>query len=313
MTIVALLCAIAFQANAQKTPEEALKDAEKLAKQADKHPKDGKLQYKAGIAFYMDELGDKKDAERAFTYLDRALKIATENPAPKDTLMGLTCMSLSIYYMQKQEFDKCYDYIERAIDAFEYELGRQDPVTNGTKFIYANFMLGAQPFRAIPKILESFYDNSVSPQDKRITNMDEANIAEEVTLEFLISQYTQRYRYALPSVHYKGKPYIVVQTADWNCEKPLVGWMVPQMMRTQEEREAHKGDDLILCDDKFNYVVLKDDDEDKPKLTYNFKHFINNPKQLESNPEEARIIFFYNHDQYNNILAKYREFKAKKE
>ena len=174
-------------------------------------------------------------------------------------------------------------------------------------------MLGGQPFRAFPKILESFFDNTLAPQEKRITNMDEANIMEEITVEMLIAQYTQRYRYALPMAYYEGKQYIIVQTADWCMERPLVGWMVPNMMRSDAEREAHNGDDLILCDDKMQFKVVTKDEKDKLNFTYNFKHFMSNPRQLETNPGEARIIFFYNIDQYNEILAKYREFKAKRE
>ena len=308
MSIVALICAIVLQANAQMSVEDALKNAERLAKLADKNPKDGKKQLNACTAFYNDDLADKKNYERALYYGNRALQIATDNPAPKDTLMGLTCLSLCHIYMQMNNVQKSCDFIEKACDALTYELGRHDPVTNGTKVVLSSLMMNAQPFRAFPNVLSAFVDNDGSPQDKRIINMDEANIVEELAVELLISQYTQRYRYTLPMVFYKEKPYVMVQTNDWNMERPLVGWMAPSMMRTEAERQAFKGDDIILCDDQFNFVVVKDDDKDRPQIFYNYKHFINNPKQLVTNPGESRMIFF-SPDRYNQTLEKYREFK----
>ena len=95
MTIVALMCAVAFQMNAQTTNVEKLqKEIEQKVKQADKNPKNGKMQYQAAMALINNELEEKKDFDRALTYANRALKIAREHPAPQDTLLGLSCMSL---------------------------------------------------------------------------------------------------------------------------------------------------------------------------------------------------------------------------
>ena len=312
MMTAVLCCVMTFTtANAQSKSEEILKEAERLAKMADENPNDGKMQYRAATGFIQNELGEKRDLDRSLMYALRALKIAEEAPALKDTLMGLTCLHLGMTYMQKNDMEKCFEYLERATDAFEQELGRHDPVTNGSKLVYSGFILGAQPFRAFPKILEAFYDNNFAPKDKQITNMEEATIMEELTIEMLISQYTQRYRYALPTVWYEGKQYLIVQTADWCVEKPLVGWMVPNMMRSEEERKNHKGDDVILADDKFQFKVLGEQEKKNLNFTYNFKHFLNNPRQLETNPGEARIVFFNNPAQYNDLVAKFREFKAK--
>ena len=62
MTIVALMCAVAFQVNAQnEVVEKALKDAEEKVRLADKNQKNGKMQLQAAEALINDELGDKKD------------------------------------------------------------------------------------------------------------------------------------------------------------------------------------------------------------------------------------------------------------
>ena len=91
LVVLALMCAAAFQVNAQ-TPdvEKAQKVIEQNMKLADKNPKDGKMQLKAALTILNDTLTGKRDLDLALTYANRALKIAKECPAPKDTLLGLT-------------------------------------------------------------------------------------------------------------------------------------------------------------------------------------------------------------------------------
>ena len=308
VTIVVLICAVVFQMNAQVTVEHALKEAEQRAKLADKNPKNGKIQYQAAMGFINDELGEKKDFDRALTYAHRALKIAREQPAPQDTLQGLTCMALGMIYLDKGEFENSMDFMEMSMDALEVELGRDNPLTNGTKLVYGGMMLG-QPVRAFPKILEAMFDNSLAPKDKRIENMEEANILQEMAFEMLLADQTRRFRYALPMITLSGKKYVIVQTADWNMEHPLVGWQLQNYMRTDEERKAFKGDETILCDEAFQFTVLPDEEKEKRQMTFNFRHKILNPRMLESDEGDTRI-WFLNPAAYNNVLAKYREYKA---
>ena len=311
LTIVALICAVAFQMNAQNSVEQALNLIEKKAKLADKHPKNGKMQYEAAMACINDDLGDKKDFDRALTYANRALKIAREHPAPQDTLQGLTCMGLGMIYLGKGEYENATDFMEMAMDAFEVELGRDNPVTNGSKLVYASLMLGPQPARGFTKIQEAFIDNSYAPKDKRIDNMDEANIVLETALEHLIADHTRRFRYAIPMFFRDGKRYFLVQTADWNMERPLVGWQVQNFIRTEEERKSFKGDETILCDDDFQFKVIPHEEKGKNQLKFNFRHKVENPRHLETDEGDARIWFF-TPAAYDNLLAKFREYKKNK-
>ena len=309
LTIVALMCAVTFQMNAQMTVEQALKSAEQKAKQADKNPKNGKKQYEAAMMFINDELGEKKDYDRALTYANRALKIAREHPAPQDTLQGLTYMALGMIYLGKGEYENANDFFEMSIDAFEVELGRDDPVTNGTKLVYAVMMMGPQPVRGFTKVQEAMFDNSIAPNNKRINNMDEANILLESALEMLIAERTKYFRYALPLIFIDGKRYFIVQTPDWNMERPLVGWKVPSLMRTKEENDAFEGNETIICDDDFQFTVMSDEEREKRPMTFNFGHRIKDPRKLSTNEGDSRIWFF-NPAAYNNLLAKFREYKA---
>ena len=306
MTLAAVLCCwMTTVVNAQTTQEQALKQAEQKAKLADKTPQNGKMQLDAANAFINDELGEKKDLDRALTYANRAYKISQEHPAPQDTLKGLSCYTLSIIYMQKQSYENYLDFAEMALDGFQEELGRYDPVTNGTKLVYSIFMMG-QPFRGFPKIQEAFNDNENAPRDKRIENIEEANILLEMSLEMLIAEHTKRFRYALPVFFKDGKRYFVVQTAFWNMERPLVGWQVQNILATDEERE--KGDDYIMSDNQGNCFFMPEEDKGKYELRLNFSHKIRNPRKLESNEGEARILFL-NPNDYNMLLNKFREFK----
>ncbi|MBO4550072.1 MAG: tetratricopeptide repeat protein [Bacteroidaceae bacterium] len=313
MTIMALMCVGAFQANAQESVEKSLKVVEEKVKLADKHPKDGKMQIRAAEALLLDELGEKRDYDRALTYANRALKIAMEQTVPTDTLKGLACYTIGQIFLGKGSNENAVDYFEMAMDAFEEELGKEDALTNGTKFIYSYMMMmNGQPFRAFPKVQEAFYYNSIAPQDKRIENMSEANIAMEMALEMLIASYTKLYRYALPMLEFEGKRYLVVQSKDWSMEQPLVGWLVPSTLRTEAEEKAFQGNETIFCDDNLQFSVIPEEDKEKHTLTVNFKHFLRDPRKLVGN-EGNSCLWFLDEQTYNQVLTKFREFKASRQ
>ena len=311
LIIAIFCCAMTTTVHAQDKVEQALKLAEQKAKFADENMENGKVQYEAAVSFISDDLGEKKDLDRALTYANRAYKISLEHPAPQDTLKGLSCYALGMIYMWKQSWENCFDYMEMAMDAFQEELGRYDPVTNGTKLVYGYFMAGAQPLRAFPLILQAFTDNSMAPQNKRIENIDKAFIAQSMALEMLIADYTKRMSHAVPAVIHEGKSYYVIQTKDWNMERPLVGWTVPSMLRTDAENASFKGDDLILCDDNFQLFVVPEEEKEKYNLNFSFLHQVRNPRQLQIK-DGSSYIWFLNDQSYNDILKKYREFKSKK-
>ena len=312
MTIMALICAVAFQVNAQTTNvEDLLKTIEQKVKQADKHPKDGKMQLTAAYAILSDSLSGNRDWDRALNYANRAMKIALEHPAPQDTLLGLSYEVLGMIYLGKEDMATALDFYEMAMDAFDVELGRFDPVTNGTKLIYGWLMTAAQPSRGFPKILEAIYDNERAPQDKRIKNMDQANITLEAALEMLLAEQTQRFRYALPMLYIDGKKYFIVQTSKWNIERPIVGWMAQGLMPSEAKDDAAKDDDSILIGDDGQFLVLTEADKDKRQMLFNFNYSRLNRHYLQFNDGEARIMFF-SPDVYNQILTKYREFKSNK-
>ncbi|MBP5628551.1 MAG: hypothetical protein J6X27_01765 [Bacteroidaceae bacterium] len=307
-TIIVMTCA-ALTVNAQTSVETALKNAEKAAKLADKNPNNGKLQYEAAIAFFNDALGDKKDLDRAQMYAERAVKLAKEFPSPKDTLQGLSCWTLGMIHMQKNNTEEAMDYLEMAVDAFNVELGRRDPITNGSKLMFAYMAMTSSPMRGCPKVLEAFYDNEMAPQDKQIDNMAEANIMLETAMEFLLAQQTQLFRYALPLITYEGQKYLILETDDWSMERPLMGWMAPSLMDDDEEDDTPQGDQLVMVDEYLNFKVIKGEERHQVNMQSNFKHLMAKPTHLETNPDDSRIWFF-DAEKYKELLNIYREFKA---
>lgn len=311
LAIVVLMSICAFQANAQMSQEEALKNAEAKAKLADENPTNGKMQYQAATAFLNEAFGDKIDVDRALPYAERALKIAQEQAVPQDTLMGLTCQALGTIYMGKKDFAKGLSYYEMAVNAFEQELGKFDPVTNGFKLICGYFLSGPEPTRAFGIITDAFKNNSMAQVDKRIQNMQEATIAVELGLEMLIHEQSEQFRYALPQITYDGKRQLIVQTSSWNMGRPLIGWLQSNYLEDEGD-EATPQDDVILCDENGQFTVLPYADKSKEfQLTFNFRYYIASPNQLTVNPDDARICYL-KPENYKNLLAKYREFKASK-
>jgi hypothetical protein len=201
--------------------------------------------------------------------------------------------------------------MQMAVDAFQEELGRYDPLTNGAKLTFGYFLLGThQPLRAYPMILDAFVSNDMAPQDKRIENMMEANIVQSWALEQVIADMTIRFRHAMPMIHHEGKTYLVVQSKDWNIERPLVNWMVPGLLRTEAERSAYEGDNMILCDGDFHFTVIPDEEVEKYNhLEFSFIQKSNDPKHLLIKDGSAHL-WFLNDQAHDELLKKFREFKA---
>ena len=159
-------------------------------------------------------------------------------------------------------------------------------------------------------MLEAFIDNSMAPKDKRIENMDEANIMQEIAIEYLIAEYTYRFRHAVPIITYEGNPYLIVQAPDWNMERSIVGWRVPSIMRTEEEQATYQGDDVILFGNN-EFKVIPFAEREKVQLTFEFLQKPSDPRHLLTHEGEARL-WFLTPESHQEILTKYREFKNKK-
>ena len=313
MTIVALICAVTFQMGAQNTVEEKKKNAEQAMKLADENLEDGLKQYFAAAALTNVAIDDKSQCEQALAYAQKALKIAQAKEELTDTLLANSYAIIGGIYMLQGDVDNACDYMEQSIYVIEKQLGRYDPltITNRLKSGLNIISLYPDTRRGFLHIMQAFYDNDNAPADKRIKNMDQLNIRFSMAMEKMLAVYTQANRNGFPMVMVDGVANVIVQTRDWHVGQPLVNWLAPNMLRSEEERQAHSGEGLILMNvDNGEFHRLTKEEGQKIELT--LPPFFLNTKtnEMEITPG-ASFLFFLNPKSYEETVKRFEEFKNK--
>ena len=313
VTIVALTCAVAFQVSAQNTVEENKKMAEQTVKLADANPTDGQKQYAAATALVGMAVNTDGQYDRAISYAHKALEIAKAQKEQKDTLLANTYSLLGNIYLMQGSVDNACDFMELSVDATEEQLGRYDPATIYNRLKTGLTLISIYPDtrRGFLHVLQAFYDNDKAPVNKRIKNMDQFNIRHNLAMEQMLTAYTNANRYAVPVFMMDGEKYYIVQTRDWHIGQPLVNWLSPNMLRSQEEREAHMGENIVIMNDKGEFRRLSKEEGQKALLeTPNF--WINtNSRELETAPS-AGYLWYLQPQVYNDTVKRFEEFINKK-
>ena len=313
MTIVALTCAVAFQMNAQNTVEDNKKIAEQTVKLADANPKDGQKQYAAATALIGIAVNTDGQYDRAISYAHKALEIAKAQKERKDTLLANTYSLLSNIYLLQGSVDNGCDFMELSVDATEEQLGRYDPVTIYNRLKTGLTLISIYPDtrRGFLHVMQAFYDNDKAPTNKRIKNMDQLNIRFSLAMEQMLTAYANGNRYAIPVVMVDGEKYFMVQTRDWQIGRPLTNWLSPNMLRSEEERLAHWGENIVLMNDKGEFRRLSKEEGQKVALeTPNF--MLNaSSREIEIAPNSTHLWFVQPQD-YNDTVKRFEEFINKK-
>ena len=311
-TIVALICAVTFQVNAQNTVEENKKAAEATVKLADKNPKDGQKQYAAAQALIGIAVNVDGQYDRAITYAHKALEIAKAHKERKDTLLANTYALLGNIYLMQGSVDNACDFMELSVDATEEQLGRYDPATIYNRLKTGLTLISIYPDtrRGFLNVMQAFYDNDMAPADKRIKNMDQLNIQFSMAMEQMLVAYTNSKRYGVPVVVMDGTKYYLVQTRDWHIGQPLVNWLAPNMLRSEDERLAHRGENIILMTDKGEFRRLSK--EEGQNLQMIFPQFMLNPntREMEITPD-CSFLWFLKPELYNETVKLFEEFVSK--
>lgn len=309
MTIVVLICAVTFQANAQNTVEEKKKAAEAAVKLADKNPEDGKKQYAAAGALADVAVSDNSKFEQALAYAHKALKIAQAHKERKDTLLANAYSLLGTIYMMQRSVDNACDFMELSVDATEEQLGRYDPLT-----IYNRLKVGLNMNSIYPDtrrgflhIMQAFYDNEKAPANKRIKNLEMLNIQFSMAMEQMMAAYANSNRYGVLVVMMDGKNYFVVQTRDWHIGQPLANWLTPNMLRSEADRQAHRGEGVILMNDDGEFRRLTK--EEGQNLPIVFPQFMLNPssREVEIAPGASHLLYLQP-GIYNETVRRFEEF-----
>ena len=311
MIIVALTSAVAFNANAQSKVEELLKEAEKAVSLADQNPKDARMQLEAAWALVEDSLGDKRDMDRSITYAHKALDIAKAQPELKDTLLGNSCLLLGRLYLAKQDITNGFYYVEMGADAYERELGKYDPATNGMKLACFYYLVGVDPQRAFPYILEAFHNNGKAPDDKKIKNMDMAAMGLGIATEYLLADYNLRFYNVVPLIMFEGERYLVLQISDWHVGMPFVNWLTPQLVRQQKGVNTDPGDIVLLNDRTEKIRRIAPDYKNRVNINFNLRYDARNPHEVLLEDNNSYIINFQP-DKYEELVKLYNNFINKK-
>ena len=312
-TIVALVCAVAFQVSAQNTVEENKKMAEQTVKLADANPTDGQKQYAAATALVGIAVNTDGQYDRAISYAHKAIEIAKAQKEQKDTLLANTYSLLSNIYLMQGSVDNGCDFMELAVDAIEEQLGRYDAVTIYSRFKTGLTLISIYPDtrRGFLNVMQAFYDNDKAPVNKRIKNMEQLNIQFSMAMEQMLTAYANGNRYAVPVVMLDGEKYYMVQTRDWHIGQPLANWLSPNMLRSEDERLAHRGENIILMNDKVEFRRLtKEEGQNLPMV---FPQFMLNPnsREVEIAPG-ASYLWFLQPETYNETVKRFEEFVNKK-
>ena len=305
VTIVALTCAVAFQVNAQNTVEENekmvrahLQMAEQTVKLADENPTDGQKQYAAAQALVGVAVNTGGQYDRAISYAHKALEIAN---------------LLSDIYLMQGSVDNSCDFMELAVDAIEEQLGRYDAVTIYSRFKTGLTLISIYPDtrRGFLHVMQAFYDNDKAPFNKRIKNLAQFNIRFSLAMEQMLTAYANGNRYAVPVVMLEGEKYYMVQTRDWHIGQPLANWLSPNMLRSQEESLAHRGEDVILMKEMGEFRRLSK--EEAQKVTLETPGFMLNAssREIETAPS-ASYLWYLEPQVYNDTVERFEEFINKK-
>ena len=313
VTIVALICAVAFQVNAQNAVEENKKIAEQTVKLADANPTDGQKQYAAAAALIGIAVNTDGQYDHAIAYAHKALKIAQEHKERKDTLLANTYSLLSNIYLMQGSVDNGCDFMELSVDAAEEELGRYDPVTIYNRLKTGLTLISIYPDtrRGFLQVMQAFYDNDKAPANKRIKNMDQLNIQFSMAMEQMLTAYANGNRYAVPVLMMDGEKYFLVQTRDWHIGQPLANWLSPNMLRSEDDRQTHRGENIILMNDKGDFRRLSK--EEGQRLPMVFPQFMLNPNSREVEIAPGASYLWYLQPQvYNDTVKRFEEFINKK-
>ena len=313
VTIVALTCAVAFQVSAQNTVEENKKMAEQTVKLADANPTDGQKQYAAATALVGMAVNTDGQYDRAISYAHKALEIAKAHKERKDTLLANTYSLLSNIYLMQGSVDNACDFMELSVDATEEQLGRYDPATIYNRLKTGLTLMSIYPDtrRGFLNVMQAFYDNDKAPVNKRIKNMEQLNIQFSMAMEQMLTAYANGNRYAVPVVMMDGEKYFLVQTRDWHIGQPLANWLSPNMLRSEDERLAHRGENIILMNGKVEFRRLtKEEGQNLPMV---FPQFMLNPnsREVEIAPG-ASYLWFLQPETYNETVKRFEEFVNKK-
>ena len=108
-----------------------------------------------------------------------------------------------------------------------------------------------------------------------------------------------------------GEKYYMVQTRDWHIGQPLANWLSPNMLRSEEDRQAHWGEDFILMNEKGEFRRLSKEEGQKVALETPGFMLNASSREIETAPS-ASYLWYLQPQVYNDTVKRFEEFINKK-
>ena len=234
--MVALLCAVAFQVNAQT--EETESKTEKffrLTKAADENPKDWKAQLEVGH-FLLDKENGMYNMSKATTYYERLYHLATDyNKEIPDSVIREVGVTLMTTASDRKNIDKALFYADEMLRAEKVGVNIEDNFFYSFATIGYMYNLMKNDFA---KSLPYMMDIRERMNKNNLQGIEHMDVTTAMIFEHLMGKYKEMFGDKLVEMIMDGKKYIMVGKGDWNIEKPFMGWLL-----------GAEGSSTLLCDE----------------------------------------------------------------
>ena len=299
--IAALMCIVAFQANAQnETPKQK---CDRIVKAADDDPTNWQKQWEAGRTL-LDKESEYYNQEKALTYYERLYKVATGvTVSVPDSVLNEAVMFLMIGSNTTGDIDK--------VKYYSSEMIRLDRLQNKGEETSSSIM--ARTWTAMYNLIDADYVSSLADIEtmqknlKRLnyTGIENTEVMQMMVFESYFSKYKEQMQNKLLEITFDGKKYVLISTNGWNVEQPFIGWMDQGL--TDDDNEGldeaklfyredgtidddvhgemsfsfywNANDNAVAAGDKNNTRLITVTPEQRQKMIDAYKAYIKNKKQ----------------------------------
>lgn len=253
--IAVLICIAALNVNAQtEEPESKAQKFFRLTKAADENPNDWKAQLEAGH-FLLDKENGMYNQSQAEKYYERIYHMVTDyHKDMPDSIFWETGMALTTVASSKQDINKALFYADEMLHAGNVGIDMPDNFFYSFATVGWSYnMMKGDFVKALPYMM-GIRERLTNKNHQGIEHTDVTTI---LLFENLIGKYKEMFGDKLVELTFDGKKYIIVGKADWNIEKPFMGWL-----------QEVEGSPTLLCDEDG-----KIHDDIHGEMVYGFKFF----------------------------------------
>ena len=286
VTVMALICAVSLQMNAQTADAESSMDKYlRLSKEADENPNNWQAQLEVGHIL-LDKESGVYNQSRAARYYERIYQQAAgfNNEVPDSVFLESVVMLMTVA-TEKKDVKKLLFYIDelRRAEKAGIDVSKDYVISYGVMGVAFNLMNGDAA-----KALCHMLDMRKIATDEKKTGIEYSDPMTVILYENLLSEYRKTFGDRLPEFTLDGKKYIVIAMNQWNVEMPLMGWLGGLNDDGHDQRakglKLLYGEDGKVYDDmhgEMNYSFNYNKDSFVPQEGYNVRMITVTPEQRQ--------------------------------